>query len=105
MVLVQFALCTISDVERLHKAYSRIHTSSRNRLSDDRVDRLTMGRVARRLNAIPSRRRFDIDATPLKKKVDAEYERDLEAWGQRTIAHLAPTDALLSFYECNRIVI
>jgi len=41
--------CTISDIERLHKVYSTIHTSSRNRLLNGRVDELSTARVARRL--------------------------------------------------------
>jgi len=41
--------CTISDVERLHKVYSGIHTPARNRLLDARVDELSMARLALRV--------------------------------------------------------
>lgn len=97
--------CTISDVERLHKVYSRIHTPTRNQLLDDRVDRLTLARVSRRISRIALKKRFDIRETPLKKSMkeaeEVEYQKDLQAWGesvilastatQRTI--LAPTEA------------
>lgn len=41
--------CTISDVERLHKVYSGIHTPARNRLLDCRVDDLAMARLILRI--------------------------------------------------------
>jgi hypothetical protein len=47
---------TISDVERLHKVYAGIHTPSRNRLSDCRVDRLALARIASRV--------FSLDKKP-----------------------------------------
>ena len=42
--------CTISDIERLHKVYSLIHTPTRSSLTDDRVDRLSMAHVISQLN-------------------------------------------------------
>jgi hypothetical protein len=41
--------CTISDVERLHKVYSGVHTPARNRLSNGRVDELSMARLVLRI--------------------------------------------------------
>lgn len=48
-IIILNIACTISDVERLHKVYSTIHTSTRNRLKADRVDNLSTARVARRV--------------------------------------------------------
>jgi hypothetical protein len=42
--------CTISNIERLHKAYAFIHTPERNMLLDPRVDRLTLARIICRMN-------------------------------------------------------
>jgi hypothetical protein len=38
-------IVTISDVERTHKVYSLIHTSSRARTSNERVDRLSLASI------------------------------------------------------------
>ena len=51
--------CTISDVERLHKTYSGIHTAGRNRLRDDRVDRLSLAKLACREEALDIKPIFD----------------------------------------------
>ena len=51
--IVNFA-CTISNVERLHKAYSLIHTSARNRLDTQRADRLTIARLVHRIESLPN---------------------------------------------------
>jgi hypothetical protein len=46
--IILFIAVTISDVERLHKVYSIVHTPARNRLRDDRVDRFALSNLAMR---------------------------------------------------------
>ena len=45
--------CTISDTERAHKIYASIHTAERNRLDEDRADRLSVAAISRKEESSP----------------------------------------------------
>lgn len=45
-------VCTCSNVERLHKIYSMVHTPERNQLKEERVDRLVKGNLATRMQRV-----------------------------------------------------
>lgn len=97
--------CTISNVERSHKVYSRIHTATRNRLNDDRVDDLTMSRIVHRLNQLSGldgsgikRESSRVDVSAIAKCKE-EYSDDsdsllldLEDFGEREIEVLVRTN-------------
>jgi len=83
---------TISDVERLHKVYSGIHTPCRNRLAESRIDRLALARISSRL--------LSLDPKPFISQLDdftsysKEEEQTLVEWGQlqsQAVGHLART--------------
>ena len=83
---------TISDVERLHKVYAGIHTPSRNCLTDSRVDRLALARIASRV--------LSLDPKPFISQLDnfATYspaeELALAEWAMvqsQAVSHLART--------------
>jgi len=76
--------CTISDVERLHKVYSTIHTSERNRLKGERVDSLSTARIAKRVMAEPQKAFFS-GVVDFSKLSEADNE-GLTTWAEMVAA-------------------
>jgi hypothetical protein len=78
MLILNVAV-TISDVERLHKSYSRIHTTSRASLQQTRVDNLVLSQVAAKneLNPAPK-----FDANKAFSRLTPQQEEDLMAWSK-----------------------
>lgn len=70
---------TISDVERLHKSYSRIHTTSRASLNQTRVDNLVLGQVAMK-NEKTSAPEFDV--INAFKPLTSNQKDDLIGWSK-----------------------
>lgn len=75
-VRVLHMACTISDVERLHKCYAHVHTSSRNRLKQDRVDRLTIARFIRRLENSSATGKTDFNLSAIEKFTSVTLSED-----------------------------
>ena len=70
---------TISDVERLHKSYSRIHSTSRARLHQKRMDGLVLGQFALRNVAKPI---LKFNANDAFKPLTPEQKDDLVVWSK-----------------------
>jgi len=71
---------TISDIERTHKSYGLIHTPARNRLADERVDRLVLALLSQREERREEKPLFN-EKFELPK-LSSEQEADLVAWGE-----------------------
>lgn len=86
---------TTSDIERMHKVYSGIHTAERNRLDEDRVDRLSLARIASRA--------FQVTPKPFISQLDSfcktsfEDELALYKWG--CLENKAVSATLRSIHE------
>ena len=75
-VRVLHMACTISDVERLHKCYAHVRTSSRSRLKQNRVDRLTIARFIRRLENKSAMGKTDFDLSAIEKFTSVTISED-----------------------------
>jgi len=87
--------CTVSDIERLHKVYSLVHTPERSCLKDDRVDRLSMGRVVDKLDQCPKKPLFNTKAFEAFTTLSASQEEDLVSWFRLVDAAITGTAATI----------
>jgi len=71
---------TTSDVERLHKVYSLIHTPLRNRLKQDKVDLICSAQLATRQELLVEKPFFQ-GLDQFEKLSDLE-EQGLNKWGE-----------------------
>ena len=73
---------SISDVERVHKVYSGIHTPERNRLDENRVDRIALARIAFRIFQLPPKPQILLEQLAAFSKTSSEDEQALFDWGE-----------------------
>ena len=81
--------CTISDVERLHKVYSGIHTPARNRLLDSRVDDIALARLILRIKETERMSASRVSEDEVKRIATLSWENAASAivsWGESLLA-------------------
>jgi hypothetical protein len=95
--------CSASNIERLHKLYSLIHTPTRNSLTDATVDKLTLASYVRRAQefvpeSVSTRNEGRLLEELLQKleNFSVEDEEALRAWGETVIAAKRQTRASIN---------